>query len=265
LNPDFGLTAEDYARHRVGFPPAFFDRLRALGVDIAGRDLVDLGTGTGALARAFAAEGARVVGIDRSEAMLGQARRLAREAGLVMDFRCATAEATGLGRASADVVTAGQCWHWFDGEAAARECARILTPGGTLVIASFDWLPLPGSVPEATEDLIAAFNPTWTLGGGVGLNPACLRDMDAAGFVSIETFSFDVASIYSREDWCGRIRASAGVGASLPPERVAAFDAAHAALLRERFPGDPLAVPHRVFAAVGRPGGDETARAALRS
>lgn len=254
MNPDFGLAAEDYARHRVGFPPEFFSRLRSLGVEIAGRDVVDLGTGTGALARAFAASGARVVGIDRSEAMLCQARRLARDAGAGIDFRRATAEATGLPDASADVVTAGQCWHWLDGPAAARECARMLRPAGSLVIASFDWLPLPGSVPEATEELILAFNPAYSLGGGVGLDPRCLRDMAAAGFHSIETFSFDVASAYSHEGWRGRIRASAGVGASLPPDRVAAFDIAHAQLLRDRFPADPLAVPHRVFAAAGRKG-----------
>jgi hypothetical protein len=37
-----------------------------------------------------------------------------------------------------------------------------------MVIAHFDWLPLWGSVVEATEALIVAHNPKWKLGGGNG-------------------------------------------------------------------------------------------------
>ncbi|HEY9156668.1 hypothetical protein [Candidatus Binatus sp.] len=51
--------------------------------------------------------------------------------------------------------------------------------------------------------------------------------------------------------WRGRIRASAGVGASLAPEGVAAFDDELRAMLAERYPDDPMRVMHRVFAAIG--------------
>lgn len=73
---DFGLTASDYAKHRAGFPDSLFERLRAFGIGIAGQDVVDLGTGTGALARGFARRGCRVTGIDPSESMLAAARQL---------------------------------------------------------------------------------------------------------------------------------------------------------------------------------------------
>ena len=66
----------------------------------------------------------------------------------------------------------------------------------------------------------------------------------------IETFSFDTDVYYSHEAWRGRVRARAGVAASLSPEAVAAFDEALGQLLRQRFPSDPLAVHHRVFALV---------------
>ena len=72
--------------------------------------------------------------------------------------------------------------------------------------------------------------------------------MRVAGFEDVETFSYDADVPYSHEAWRGRIRASAGIAASLPPEEVARFDAEHAALLAERFPADPLVTPHRVFA-----------------
>ena len=148
------------------------------------------------------------------------------------------------------MVSAGQCWHWFDRERAARESSRLLTPGGRLVIAHFDWLPLPGNVVEETERLIQLHNPAWTLGGGTGLYPAWLSDVAVAGFSDVETFSFDVRVPYAHESWRGRIRASAGIAASLDADQVQSFDADHERLLRDRFPEDPLQVPHRVFAVV---------------
>ncbi|MFY0583368.1 hypothetical protein ACN28S_61865 [Cystobacter fuscus] len=114
---------------------------------------------------------------------------------------------------------------------------------------------LPGNVVEATEQLMDTFNPGpmppyWSFGHGAGIYPAWFQDVSGAGFVDLESFSFDVSVDYSPEARRGRSRASAKVGASLPPERVARFDAALASLLAERFPGASLSVPHRVFALI---------------
>ncbi len=247
MKVDFGLTADDYARHRAGFSDSFFSRLATRGVGRPGQTLVDLGTGTGTLARGFARRGCRAIGIDSSPAMLDAARRLAAGDGVSVEFRLARAEDTGLPDRLADVVCAGQCWHWFDRFAAAAEAARILSDAGTLVIAHFDWIPLPGNLADATEALIAQHNPEWTAGGGTGLYPRWLRDLGKCGYTGLETFSYDEDALYSPEAWRGRIRASAGVGGSLGDERVEAFDRELRVLLAGRFPGDPLAVLHRVF------------------
>ena len=247
---DFGRTATDYGRHRAGFPEAFFDRLFARGDVAAGRRVLDLGTGTGTVARGLAQRGCDVTGLDPSEPLLEEARRLDRAAGVSVRYVVARAEDTGLPDAGFDAVAAGQCWHWFDRPRAAAEARRLLVPGGRLVIAHFDWLPLPGNVAAATEALILAHNPAWRGAGGTGLYPAWLTDAAVAGFRDIETFSFDLAAPYTHEAWRGRVRASAGVAASLPPDAVARFDAELAALLAADFPADPLAVPHRVWAVV---------------
>lgn len=250
--PDFGKTADDYATHRRGFPPSVFARLLERGIGVPGSRVVDLGTGTGSLARGFAAAGCAVVAIDVSEAMLAEARRLAAGEGVSVEFRAAPAEATGLPDGSADVVVAGQCWHWFDGPRVAAEARRLLVPGGRVAVPYFDWIPLAGNLAAETECLILDFNTRFGFASGSGIHPEPLRHLAEAGFTSLETFSYDEPVIYTPEGWRGRIRASAGVGASLDPEGVAEFDAALAELLAERFPGPTIVVPHRIFAIVGK-------------
>jgi predicted PolB exonuclease-like 3'-5' exonuclease/SAM-dependent methyltransferase len=247
----FGKTASDYARHRAGFPDAFFDRLAAMAVVRPGMRALDLGTGTGSVARGLATRGCVVTGLDKSSEMMAQAAVIDGEAGVSIRYVEAAAEATGLDTGSFDIVTAGQCWHWFDRARAAEEARRVLVSGGRLVIAHFDWVPLPGNVARVTEELIERFNPEWKFGNQLGLYPVWLRDMGIAGFGDIETVSFDVNVMYSHEAWRGRVRASAGVGATLSPEKVQAFDEELRRVLMDGFPVDPVPVLHRVWAAIG--------------
>lgn len=247
---NFGKTAQDYGQYRAGFPEALFERLAGYGIGQSGQRVLDLGTGTGSMARGLARRGCDVRGLDPAADLIKQARLLDKVVGVNTRYIQATAEDSPLLDASFEVITAGQCWHWFDRPRAAREVRRLLTPGGRLVIAHFDWLPLPGNVVEATERLIEQYNPTWKFGGGTGLYPAWLTDVAIAGFQNIETFSFDLPVSYSHEAWRGRIRASAGIAASLSLDRVAQFDAELGRLLADQFADDPLAVPHRVFALI---------------
>ena len=251
LRADFGKTAQDYGKHRAGFPDEFFARLEKMGIVRAGMRALDLGTGTGTIARGLALRGCDATGLDRSEPLMEQARELDREAGVAVKYVVAAAENTGLPAASFDLVTAGQCWHWFDRARAAAESRRLLKPGGHLVIGHFDWIPLPGNVVDATEKMIEKHNPKWRMGGGVGIYPQWMAGLVATGFKNLETFSFDLDAIYTHEAWRGRIRASAGVGASLTPEAVATFDDELRAMLAQRFANDPMQVLHRVFAAIG--------------
>lgn len=217
-----------------------------------GERVLDLGTGTGTIARGLAKRGCLATGLDPSEAMLECAKALASQESVHIQFVQACAEQTDLLSGSFDVVIAGTCWHWFDRPKAALEARRVLKPSGRLLIANLDWLPRPGNVVEATETLIKVYNPTWDGDDGAGIYPSWLADMSRAGFVDLKSFSFDVYLHYTHEGWLGRIRASAGVGASLPPDAVERFNAAHRELLARDYPDDPLQVPHRVFAVFGR-------------
>jgi hypothetical protein len=132
------------------------------------------------------------------------------------------------------------------------EAWRLLRPGGALVISHFDWLPLRGNVVEATEALILQHNPAWKGAGGKGIYPQWFTDLAQAGFHGIESFSFDTEVVYSHESWRGRIRASAGVAASLSAPAVELFDRELSKLLIDDFPEQPLHIPHRVFSVIGR-------------
>ena len=249
---DFGKTAVDYRKHRAGFPEDYFARIAPYGIGIKGQRILDLGTGTGTVARGLARRGCTLTAIDPSLALMEQAKMLDAEIGVQIDYLEASAEQTGLPDASFDVVTAGQCWHWFKRDLAALEAKRLLRPGGALVISHFDWLPLKGNVVEATESLILQHNPAWKGAHGKGIYPPWFADLSIAGFCGIESFSFDIDVAYSREAWRGRIRASAGVAASLPQAQVEIFDGELAELLDTKFPPQPLCIPHRVFTVLGR-------------
>jgi SAM-dependent methyltransferase len=72
----------DYATHRPGPPPRLYDLLAALGVGGAGQRVLDLGTGTGLVARELARRGAVVSGIDVAAGQIAAARASARGEGL---------------------------------------------------------------------------------------------------------------------------------------------------------------------------------------
>jgi SAM-dependent methyltransferase len=252
LKTDWNNAAADYARHRAGFPDWFFDRIAAAGLFRPGMRVLDLATGTGTLARGFAKRGGRVTGLDIAPGMMAAAKALGEADGLEVEYVVAKAEATGRPHDGFDLVSAGTCWFWFDGAAAAAEAMRVLKPGGHLLICFLGWLPLGDNMVAATERLIEQHNPAWKLGGYEPHAREYLHDLAVAGFEARESFSVDIDIPYSHEAWRGRIRASAGVGAHLSRQAVAAFDAEHAAMLARDFPTDPLLVPHRVLAAWGR-------------
>lgn len=109
MNPDFGRTAEDYARYRAGFPDRLFARLERRGIGVEGQRVLDLGTGTGTLARAFAKRRYQVTALDPSERLMDEAKRLDAETGVSVRYVKGVAEATGFPDDCFDVATAGVC------------------------------------------------------------------------------------------------------------------------------------------------------------
>ena len=108
---------------------------RALGDAPIGR-LVDVGTGTGRMLALFGAKAAHATGIDRSPEMLRLAR--GKLNGAAYDLRQGDIGALPLEDATADTVILHQVLHYLPApEAAIAELARILAPGGRVLIVDF--------------------------------------------------------------------------------------------------------------------------------
>ncbi len=119
----FSEVAAGYAAHRPTYPAAVVDFL----AQAAPRPGVawDVGCGSGQLSVLLAGRFERVIATDGSQEQLARATPHPR-----VEYRRATAEASGLAPASVDVAVAAQAAHWFDLTAHYAEVRRVVRTGG---------------------------------------------------------------------------------------------------------------------------------------
>jgi SAM-dependent methyltransferase len=125
----FGARAADYAKHRPDYP------IQALRWGLAGsssppQKVLDLAAGTGKLTQGLIAFGLDVTAVEPDPAMLAELSRRFPSLHAIQG----RAERIPLPDAALDAVFAGQAFHWFDTEPALTEIARVLKPGGVLVV-----------------------------------------------------------------------------------------------------------------------------------
>ena len=126
----FDSVADVYERTRPSFPPAAVSFLvERLGI-ARGSSVLDLGAGTGKLARLLVPTGARVVAVEPLAGMRAKLAEVAPE----VEALDGTAEAIPLADASVDAVVVAQAFHWFRAEEALAEIHRVLRPGRGLAL-----------------------------------------------------------------------------------------------------------------------------------
>ena len=122
----FGRAAEDYERGRPDWSAEALDLVtEELGLEPSA-EIVDLAAGTGKLTRLLAGRFAHVVAIEPDDEMRALISGVEALGG--------TAEDIPLPEDSADAVFCGEAFHWFDAAGALEEIARVLRPGGGLVL-----------------------------------------------------------------------------------------------------------------------------------
>lgn len=247
---DFGRTSEDYAKFRDIYPASMYEKLISFGIGHEGQRILDLGSGTAILPLNMAATGARFAAADISENQIALGRRLATERGVDgITFHVCPAEDTGFPDDSFDAVTAVQCFPYFDADKAAAEIRRVLKPGGLFGKIIMDWKPREDEAIAEMEAIVMRYNPAWS---GCGFDKYRYRyPAWAEGRFDIETIhSYDAALRFTHEAWLGRVKSCRGIGASLPDDRIAAFEREYRALLARR--PEPLVLQHQIHIEIYR-------------
>ncbi len=200
----FGADAERYDRARPSYPAAMVDRILNAS---PGRDVLDVGCGTGIAARLFQAAGCRVLGVDPDARMADLARRSG------LDVEVATFEAWDSAGREFDAVIAAQAWHWVDPVAGAARAARVLRPGGRLAVF-WNAAQLPADLGAAFAEVYREVQP------GLPFNPWARAALDtyltmggtaadgmrqSGGFGDAEEWLFDWERPYTRDEWLDQL------------------------------------------------------------
>jgi len=217
----FGSDAERYDRARPRYPEELIRRIIA---GSPGREILDIGCGTGIVARQFQAEGCRVLGVDPDGRMADQARQTG------VEVEVAKIEDWDPAGRQFDAAVAGQAWHWIDKVAGAAAAARALRPGGRLALFwnAFQAPPglaevFSGAVRRAMPDLPFRLPPDARSAAdvyvaGFGRVEDGLRE--AGGFGDPERWRFEWEWTYTRDAWLDQMP-TIGTLTTAPKEAVA--------------------------------------------
>jgi SAM-dependent methyltransferase len=228
----FGVDAERYDRTRPPYPGALVERIVAAS---PGRDIIDVGCGTGIEARQFLLAGCTVTGVEPDARMAEFARRSG------VDVEVATFEDWDPAGRAFDAVVAGTAWHWVDPVAGAAKAQRVLRTGGLLAPFHhvFQTPPdLMGAV--ATVYKQVAPDSPFNFGGQSTRSaldlyqPLFAKIADgirqAGEFSEPEQWRFEWERTYTRDDWLDQLP-TLGALTQLSPDKLAkVLDAAGTAI-----------------------------------
>ena len=216
----FGGDADRYDRARPDYPDALVRRIIAAS---PGRNVLDVGCGTGIEARQFRAAGCTVLGVEPDARMAEFAR------GSGVEVEVATLEAWDPAGRKFDAVIAGTAWHWVDPVAGAAKAARVLRPGG--LIAPFHHV---FQTPPAILDALASAYQKVAPDSPVNLSSLkqaldayqALFDKiadgirQARGFSEPEQWEFGWERTYTRDEWLDQLPTQGHLNL-LPPDKLA--------------------------------------------
>lgn len=247
---DWGKTSEEYAKYRDIYPEEFYRKIADRGLCIDGQQVLDLGTGTGVLPRNMYKYGAKWIGTDISPEQIEQARILADTANMNIEFQVISAEDIDIPDETFDVISACQCFWYFDHEKVMPKLAKLLKPDGRLLVLYMAWLPFEDKIAGASEELVLKYSPKWS-GAGETRHPIWIPDVAYDYFEMEEHEEFDLKVHFTKESWHGRVKACRGVGASLSDEELGKWDKEHRELL-DRIAPEQFEVLHYAALALLR-------------
>ncbi len=215
------MDAERYDRTRPRYPDVLVERIVAAS---PGPDVLDVGCGTGIVARQFQATGCKVLGVEPDARMAEFARRSG------VEVEVATFEAWAAAGRAFDAVVAGTAWHWVDPVAGPAKAAKVLRPGGALAVFGHAF-QLPPDVAEALAVVYQQVVPDSPFNLPATTNHALDRYQrmyakladgirEAVGFSDPEQWRFDWEQSYTRDEWLDQMPTTGEI-TQLPPDKLA--------------------------------------------
>lgn len=232
---DWGRTSADYGKYRDIYPQIFYDKILARGLCTKGQEVLDIGTGTGVIPRNMYRYGAKWTGTDISDNQIAQAKILSE--GMDIDYHISSTENLDFPQESFDVITACQCFWYFDHEKVMPMFHRMIKEGGRILVLYMAWLPFEDPIAGESEKLVLKYSPNWS-GAGETRHPIHIPDVYRGQFDIVYSEEYEVYVPFTRETWNGRMKACRGVGASLSVEEVAKWEKEHIELLGRIAPGE---------------------------
>lgn len=232
---DWGRTSAEYAKYRDIYPAVFYEKIAERNLCIKGQKVLDLGTGTGVIPRNMYHYGATWYGTDISANQIEQARKLSDKMNMEIFYEAVATEEVDFLDNTFDVITACQCFWYFDHEKVMPVLSRILKSDGSLLLLYMAWLPYEDEIAGASEKLVLEYNPRWT-GAGETMHPIGVPDCVYEYFETAYHEEYLIRVPFTRETWHGRMKACRGVGASLSQEEIEKWECEHQALLRDIAP-----------------------------
>lgn len=187
----FGLAAELYDRCRPDYPPAVIDEL----VSAAPLNALDVGCGTGKVARALMDRGLRVIGVEPDARMAEVASRHG------VPVELATFESWEPAGRTYDLLTAGHSWHWVDPKIGLSKAASVVVPGGTVALF-WNYHVVGDDLLPALEAAYRVHAPELTV---VGRDPSGSHDVDpfagSSDFCSLGTRTYRWHRVVAADQW----------------------------------------------------------------
>ena len=230
---DWGKTSVDYARYRDIYPEEFYEKIRQRNLCIRGQRVLDLGTGTGVIPRNMYQDGAKWIGTDISKEQIEQAMRLSK--GMDIEYVACSAEDLEFMDGSFDVITACQCFWYFNHETIMPKLERFLKKDGRILVLYMAWLPFEDKIAGESEKLVLKYSPNWS-GAFETMHPIEIPKCYEEKFELVYHEEYKLNVRFTRENWNGRMKACRGVGASLTPEEIEKWEKEHIKLLEEIAP-----------------------------
>ena len=225
---DWGKTSSDYAKYRDIYPQEFYDKIVERNLCIDGQSVLDMGTGTGVIPRNMYRYGAKWIGTDISVNQIEQAKLLSE--GQDIEYYAYSAENLDFSENSFDVITACQCFGYFDHEMIMPKLHRLLKKDGRILILCMAWLPFEDKIAGESEKLVLKYSPNWS-GAGETMHPIHIPECYKNKFELVYHEEYKLNVHFTKESWNGRMKACRGVGASLAEEEIVSWEKEHKVLL----------------------------------